>query len=325
MRAIRYFFLYLLFNWSFLANAQNILVHDPVMIRQDSTYHLFCTGFGISNWSSVDMKTWKPEKPVFAAAPGWAVKAIPEFKGHIWAPDISFYKGQYYLFYSVSAFGKNTSCIGLASNVTLNTSDPAFHWTDHGKVIQSVPGRDDWNAIDPNLIVDEQGTPWLTFGSFWSGIKLVKLNDHLTGVAQPEEWRGLAKRPRDFETDEREAGNGAIEAPFIYKHDKYYFLFVSFDFCCRGNESTYKIMTGRSENVTGPYLDGNGKPMAQGGGTLVLGGNENYHGLGHNAVCHFDGKDYIVFHAYDAKDGGKPKLIIRELRWNSNDWPETDL
>jgi arabinan endo-1,5-alpha-L-arabinosidase len=325
MRAIRYFFLYLLLTWSFLANAQNILVHDPVMIRQDSTYHLFCTGFGISSWSSVDMKTWKPEKPVFAVAPEWAVKAIPEFKGHIWAPDISFHKGQYYLFYSVSAFGKNTSCIGLASNVTLNTSDPAFHWTDHGKVIQSVPGRDDWNAIDPNLIVDEQGTPWLAFGSFWSGIKLVRLTPDLTGVAQPEEWHGLAKRPRDFETNEGEAGNGAIEAPFIYQHDKFYYLFVSFDFCCRGNESTYKIMTGRSENVTGPYLDAKGKPMSQGGGTLVLGGNENYHGLGHNAVCHFDGKDYIVFHAYDAKDGGKPKLVIRELSWNSNGWPETGL
>src|SRR6186713_1181352 len=66
-------------------------VHDPVMIQQSDTYYLFCTGFGISFFSSKDLKTWKKEKPVFSSAPQWAVNAIPTFKGHIWAPDISFH------------------------------------------------------------------------------------------------------------------------------------------------------------------------------------------------------------------------------------------
>src|ERR1700712_3902737 len=89
----------------------NITVHDPVMIKQDSTYYIFCTGFGITVWSSTNMKNWKQEKPVFDKAPQWAVDAIPGFKGHIWAPDISYHNGKYYLYYAVSAFGKNTSCI----------------------------------------------------------------------------------------------------------------------------------------------------------------------------------------------------------------------
>jgi arabinan endo-1,5-alpha-L-arabinosidase len=305
--------------------AQQTIVHDPVMIRQDSTYVLFCTGLGISSFYSNDMKDWKAGKPVFSQAPEWAKQAIPGFKGHIWAPDISYYKGRYNLFYSVSAFGKNTSCIGLATNPTLKPDDPKFQWTDHGKVIQSVPGRDDWNAIDPNLIVDEQSQPWLVFGSFWSGIKLVKLNPDLTGVAQPEEWHGLAKRPRTFTIPETEAGDGSIEAPFIFRHESYYYLFVSFDYCCRGINSTYKIMAGRSEKVTGPYLDKDGKPMMEGGGTLVLQGDKNYPGVGHNAVCTFNSKDYIVFHAYDAKDGGKSKLLIRELKWSAEGWPEAVL
>ena len=63
-----------------------------------------------------------------------------------------FTMGLYYLYYSVSAFGKNTSCIGVATNKTLHPSSPDYKWTDHGKVIQSVPGRDMWNAIDPNLV-----------------------------------------------------------------------------------------------------------------------------------------------------------------------------
>src|SRR6187551_200047 len=68
-------------------------VHDPVMIRQDSTYYVFCTGFGVSVFSSTDRKHWTQLKPVFDKAPAWAVKAIPDFKGHIWAPDISYHNG----------------------------------------------------------------------------------------------------------------------------------------------------------------------------------------------------------------------------------------
>ncbi len=134
-----------------LLMAQDIRVHDPVMIKAGDTYYLFCTGMGISVYSSRDMKQWNKEKPVFDTAPLWAVNTIPDSKRHIWAPDISFHNGQYYLYYSVSAFGKNTSCIGVATNTTLNPTDKNFKWVDHGKVIQSVPGRDLWNAIDPNL------------------------------------------------------------------------------------------------------------------------------------------------------------------------------
>ena len=148
------FFLIMLYG--LIAKAQSfpsVSVHDPCIIRQDSTYYIFCTGFGISVFSSTDLKDWKNEKPVFSTAPEWAVQEIPGFRGHIWAPDISYHNGQYYLYYAASAFGKNTSAIGIATNKTLNPSDKKFKWIDHGKVIQSVPGRDMWNAIDPNLIV----------------------------------------------------------------------------------------------------------------------------------------------------------------------------
>src|SRR6187455_3570966 len=109
------------------------------------------------------MKHWKQQRPVFDKVAPMMVKAIPGFRGYIWAPDISFHNGQYYLYYSVSAFGKNTSCIGLATNKTLDPSSSDYQWVDHGKVIQSVPGRDLWNAIDPNLAFDNEQKPWLVF------------------------------------------------------------------------------------------------------------------------------------------------------------------
>ncbi|WP_345059844.1 arabinan endo-1,5-alpha-L-arabinosidase [Hymenobacter glaciei] len=299
-----------------------IPVHDPVLIRQNGTYFLFGTGPGIAVWSSADRQNWKREKPVFAAAPAWATQAVPGFRdNHIWAPDISVHNGVYYLFYSVSAFGKNTSCIGLATSPTLNPAAPNFKWTDHGRVIQSVPGRDLWNAIDPNLIRDEAGRPWLAFGSFWAGIKLVQLRPDLTGPAQPEQWRTLARRPRNPQLNDSLPGDGAIEAPFLFRKGGYYYLFTSFDYCCRGPQSTYKMVVGRAKALTGPYLDKAGLPLEQGGSSLVLQGDKNWYGVGHNAVATFDGTDYLVFHAYDAADKGRSKLRIEPLRWDAAGWP----
>src|SRR6187397_1750216 len=81
-----------------LSPTRQTLVHDPVMIQQGNMYYLFCTGFGISVFTSADLKNWKKEKPVFDTAPKWAVEAVPGFKGHIWAPDISYHNGKYYLY-----------------------------------------------------------------------------------------------------------------------------------------------------------------------------------------------------------------------------------
>ncbi|MDN5289387.1 MAG: arabinan endo,5-alpha-L-arabinosidase [Mucilaginibacter sp.] len=306
----------------------DISVHDPVMIKQDSLYYIFCTGLGIAMWSSADRMHWKAEKPVFENAPQWAVDTIPGFKNHIWAPDISYYQGKYYLFYSVSAFGKNTSAIGLATNTTLHTDDPAYKWVDHGKIIQSIPGKTYWNAIDPNLIMDKDGTPYLVFGSFWDGLKLVKLNKDRLSVAEDiSHIPTIATRRKQVsenlpavDGNPADAGGNAIEAPFIFKHDKYFYLFASIDYCCKGPKSTYKMIIGRSETLKGPYLDKDGLAMNKGGGSVLLAGDKNWYGVGHNGISTFDGADYIVFHGYDATDRGISKLRIGKLNWDSG-WP----
>lgn len=299
----------------------NPFVHDPVMAKQGDTYYLFATGDGISVMSSKDLKTWKFEKPVFSEAPQWAVEAVKGYKGHTWAPDIIYHDGLYHLFYSCSTFASNASAIGHATNPTLNPNDPDFKWTDHGMIVQSVPYRDMWNAIDPNIIIDENGTPWMSFGSFWNGLKLVRLTDDLMQVAQPEEWYSVSRRERTFGLDDKDPGDGAVEAPFIFKRDGYYYLFASFDYCCRGLKSNYKVVVGRSKTVTGPYLDKDGKSMAMGGGSLVIEGNKDYAGVGHNAAYHVDGKDYFLCHAYSVAEDGAPKLIVREMTWTEDGWP----
>ena len=303
-----------------MQNIQNPMAHDPVLIKEGKRYYLFTTGMGISVLSSEDLISWRREPSVFKKAPQWAVEKIPGFRGHIWAPDILFHNGRYHVFYSCSAFAKNTSAIGHASTKSLDPSNTDYGWTDHGMIIESHPNRDNWNAIDANVIIDEAGTPWMNFGSFWDGIKMVRLTPELT-IAEPQEWYSLSRRPRTFNLSNTNPGDGAVEAPFIYKKGKYYYLFVSFDYCCRGNESNYKVAVGRSEKVSGPYLDKDGKRMDQGGGSIVLQGNDEWAGVGHCGVHEIDGKDYLVAHAYIKAENGASRLIVRTLSWDENGWP----
>ncbi|MEY2917265.1 MAG: hypothetical protein RIS73_979 [Bacteroidota bacterium] len=306
----------------------NISVHDPVIIKQDSMYYIFCTGRGVSVWSSKNMKEWKREKPVFDTLP-WAVHAVKGFTNHIWAPDISYHNGLYYLYYSISAFGKNTSCIGVATNKTLDAAAPDFKWIDNGKVIQSYPGKTNWNAIDPNIIADKNGNAWMTFGSFWDGLKQIKLQKdrlHIDGdsinlpTIASRKKTSSSDNPPSVDDNPKDAGGNAIEAPFIFYKNNYYYLFASIDYCCKGINSTYKMIIGRAKKINGPFIDKDGNDMAKGGGSILLAGDNNWYGVGHNAVANFDGIDYLIFHAYDAKDNGRSKLRIEKLNWESG-WP----
>jgi arabinan endo-1,5-alpha-L-arabinosidase len=285
-------------------------VHDPAVIRQGAHYYLFSTGRGIPIRRSTDLVNWERTGRVFENdVPEWVKAAIPGATG-FWAPDISFSRGFYRIYYSVSTFGSQRSAIGLAINRTLDQSDPNYQWVDKGMVIDSAAGRTDFNAIDADAFTDEEGKAWLVFGSFWGGIKMVRLEPESGMPAEPDVI-SLAARP----------GSTAIEGACLMRHDGYYYLFVSFDLCCKGVESTYKIMAGRSRSVTGPYADREGKAMMEGGGTLVLASDNNWKGPGHNEILQDGGKDYIVHHAYDAHNNGRATLIIRPLAWDKDGWP----
>ncbi|SFU83629.1 arabinan endo-1,5-alpha-L-arabinosidase [Pseudoduganella namucuonensis] len=323
-QAIRYAAAVALAALATFSQAAQVGVHDPVMAREGGKYYVFSTGPGITFYSSTNMKDWKPEGRVFPGHPAWAKNAAPSFDGHIWAPDIQHFNGKYYLYYSVSGFGKVTSGIGVTINKTLDPGSPDYKWEDQGMILQSVPGRDLWNAIDSNIVEDAKGQGWMSFGSFWSGLKLVKLNADRTRLAEPQEWHTIAARARPAFTPDESGGPAEIEAPFIFKKNGYYYLFASWGLCCQKEKSTYHVVVGRSKKVAGPYLDKSGKGMVQGGGSLVIEGNKDWKGLGHNSAYTFDGKDYMVLHAYETADKYEQKLKIMEMKWDKDGWPTVD-
>jgi arabinan endo-1,5-alpha-L-arabinosidase len=288
-----------------------VAVHDPVVARSANAYYLFATGAGLPIWRSTDRRHWTPVGKVFDVnLPPWASSTIPGAVAP-WAPDVSFFAGRWHVYYAISTFGAKRSAIGVATNPTLDPRDPSYRWTDRGVVVESSDTTD-YNAIDPNVVIDD-GHPWLTWGSFWSGIKLAAIDPasgKLDGAMQH-----IASRL---------VPTWGIEAPFIVRRGEYFYLFVSFDYCCRGSASTYNIRVGRSTSVEGPYVDDVGVPLLLGGGRLVLEGEGTRRGPGHNAVVR-DGKAWrLVFHYYDAARDGTASLGILPIDWTGDGWPAVE-
>jgi arabinan endo-1,5-alpha-L-arabinosidase len=307
------------------------MTHDPSIGREGANYYVFATTMNASEGQfpircSQDLKNWKLCGRVFDAIPAWIHQASPTTR-ELWAPDISFFQGKYHLYYAYSAFGVNTSGIALLTNDTLDPQSPKYHWKDEGLVLKSTQA-DDFNAIDPNIVLDAKGQPWLSFGSFWGGIKMRKI-DAATGklAADDSKLYALATRAKPEHAEPAKPGLPpdwqAVEAPFVVHHGDFYYLFVSWDLCCRGTHSNYRMMVGRAKQVTGPYVDAAGKPLLEGGGTQLLQPNNRWIGPGGESVLQRPEGDIMVFHAYDAVTG-KPALQISTLTWE-NGWPHVAL
>ncbi len=277
-------------------------------MKDQGEYWLFSTGNGICSFRSTNLADWKAGPPVFAAPPAWTREVVPGFRGYFWAPDVIRVGRRFLLYYSVSTWGKNTSAIGLASNPTLDPAAPDFKWTDHGLVLRSWPSNQ-FNAIDPAAFQDSDGTLWMAFGSFWSGIQLIQL-DPATGLRLAHD-EGV--RPLAF--------HSSIEAPFLHRRGDAYYLFVNWGQCCRGTNSTYEIRVGRSRTLGGPYVDRQGAPLLENGGSLVLATSGTRVGPGHAGIVTEQGVQRLSFHYYDAARRGAPTLGLRRLDWDAEGWP----
>jgi len=288
-----------------LALTGDLATHDPSAIESNGTFYEFQTGLGAK--TSTNETAWNSAPAPFGT-PAWMTTAVPGVQG-LWAPDISYFGGQYHLYYAGSyPFGANTSCIGHATRATLD----AGAWTDQGNSIICSSSANNWNAIDPNLIVDTAGTPWLVFGSFWSGIQIVQLNA-----------QGTARANSTVTLIAGRGGKG-IEGAFMVRRCGYYYLFTSWDACCQGFKSTYNIRVGRSTSINSGFVDKDGVALATGGGTLVSTGNgTTFNGPGGQSVMISGSKAYLVYHAYAPNSvvGGSATLRIADLVWDATGWP----
>ena len=283
----------------------------PEIVKFGNTYYSYNMGTGVPIRKSTDLKEWETVASALPSS-GFSWLQSEVSGGSVWSPGVYKVGDQYRLYYSVSKSGQN-SCIAMAVNETLDPTADNFQWKDGGVIIRSKTG-DNYNAIDPNVITDGNGQPWLVFGSYWGGIMAHKL-DRETGLLSQQDTTlyNLARRP--------ESEGTAIEAPFMIQHGDYYYLFAAFN----RMDTTYHFVVGRSQNILGPFVDKDGKQMLEGGGTDVTYGKPGVDLPGHCSVfCDEDGQYYLVGE-YWIGNGSGAMLMVGTMLWDNEGWPITAL
>ncbi len=289
-------------------------IHDPsAVIMEKGVYYIYQTGGGFK--TSRDRLHWTNGGRVFAANPAWWDREIlPPEKPALWAGDISYWNGTFYYYYSVSAWMDFHSCIGLATNTTLNPDDPAYKWVDRGKVIDSAKGNEgrsgNVNVIDPCLFQDGDGRKFLNYGSFTVGMRQIEI-DPATGLRPVNAAKPIL------------ISDHLGEASFLIKVGKWYYYTCSRGTCCAAMQSSYQVVYGRSQKPTGPFLTRNGGSMEKSAYEVLLSGDAAHPGQGGQSFFRDHDSLFMAYHAYTAPDG-RSLLNIRPVYLDKDEWLTMD-
>ena len=294
-------------------------IHDPSVIEVGGRFAAFGTGEQGPSRGAIRVKTspdglaWKDAGTIGKGVPGWGIATLGYKSINVWAPSVSRRGDTTFLYYALSTFGLNASAIGLMTNARFDPEKPGEGWEDQGLVLKSDP-TENFNAIDPYRVDLADGRAFLVWGSFWSGIKLSRL-DPVSGKLLDPNAQPIPLASRN---------GGAVEAPSLLEHDGKFYLFVAFDQCCKGVASTYSTRIGRADRIEGPYLDKDGRAMMQGGGSPLLLTTGHVIGPGGAEPVKTDMGDWLAYHYYDGDHAGAPTLQLSPLRWTRDGWPALD-
>ncbi len=291
---------------------------DPYIVRDDDgTFYMYCTQTDVYTpnpgfkrgpiWKSVDMHSWEYVGDVFQDYnPTWGAQGAG-----VWAPTVVKIGDQWCFYYSLSIGNDPNPGIGLATAPT-----PYGPWTHHGKLFTSEE-IGVTNSIDPHVFLDD-GKVYMVFGSFGGLITLVELTADGTGLMGGLEYQKENKIALGgFEVFNLDNYEGSI----IIKKDGWYYLLLSTGSYAGGATATYHVVAAKSQSLTGPYLDSNGKDMfgPKRGDPVVVPSTSGAMGTGHCAVIQDDAGEYwLLYHGYDTT-GPQPNwrvLYLDKLLWD---------
>ena len=309
-------------------------VHDPVILQEGEYYYCYNTDvaygraveFGKTAGHQIrrskDLVEWEYRGTVFTEYPPLGKKYIEDGGGtpfeNLWAPCIYKHNNEFRLYYSLSSAVPRLSCIGLAT-----APHPEGPWTEKGLVVTSVPEGNMTNAIDPSVIVAQDGKHWMYYGSSWDGIYLLEL-DPATGLAKNTGSRGIrvAHRGRTGNTP-----NGNIEGAEIIYNEQFgmYYLFIAYDWLA----TKYNTRVVRSTSPQGPFYDyeGNIANTHDDNGPMIVApyafmGHEGWQGVSHPGVFKNSGGDFFIAHqGRPAVSPAYMVLHVRKLHWTEDGWP----
>ena len=283
--------------------------------------------------------TFTPGQCLLREKPSWHAEYVPSNDGALWAPN---FHGSYTMYYTLPMSNEEShsdtqSCMGM---VTATGIAPNLVWTDHGEpILCQVEGEDNNEdpeppALDPAIFTDDDGRMYVVYGG--AHIWITELNpetgEHISG--DPFSWDNgdngdyvhLSNGAEDDPLYTEDDMDPWAEAPYIHKEGDYYYLFVNWYSCCMGPDSTYEIVVGRSQSVTGPYLDDEGTDMLDFGGKVIISeDSHNVIGPGHAGIFEYEHQDgnvqVFTHHYYPADEIPWAYAHARTLSWDSDGWP----
>ena len=312
-------------------------VHDPACKKVGDTYYMYSTdaifaenkkeakekdiplGY-IQMRKSKDLVNWEFIGWAFPEIPTEAIKWVHQQangKGatNIWAPYLIEYNGIYRLYYCVSAFGLNTSYIGMAES-----NSPEGPWQSRGCVVKTGKG-DVMNAIDPSVIEDpKNGKWWMHYGSYFGGLFCMELNPETGLAATPHDQGHLIARRADYKKDN-------LEAPEIIYHPelKKYFLFTSYDPLM----TTYNIRVAYSDKPEGPFKDFYGQDIKDTTNNVPIivapyrfNNHPGWAGTAHCGIIDDGNGHYFMAHQGRlSPDNQMMDLHVRKIYFTESGWP----
>lgn len=302
----------------------SVTVHDPSIIKDGEAYYAFGSHFAVSQ--TTDFIRWYQAVGENGASKlygqDWrkvlsdAVAYVGDKATSTWAPGMIKIENKYYMYYSLSTFGSQTSYIGRVESD--NILGP---YSNSIEIVKSSPSNGP-NTIDAEVFFDNDGRLWMVYGSFFGGIYLKELYNKGENIGLPKEsgygkkiWNGYESGP---------------EGPYIFYNEEteYYYLMAS-----HGSLSTnYNMRVLRSKNVDGPYLDTRDRDGAESSnigvklaGNFQMPGQQGLAAMGHNSVIKVDGKYLVIYHARfrEGLNGvtGNHNVHVSQLLFDQAGWP----
>ena len=212
---------------------------DPCILRVKDTYYIATSTFeyfpGVEISASKDLINWKVVKrPV--SADKINMTGVPQ-GGGVWAPCLSYDGKKFYLIYS-NVYNWYDDPYKDVDNFVITADDIEGEWSD--------PVYLNSDGFDASLFHDDDGKKYYLCVIWdyrkpgtktFSGILLQEFD--------PETKKLIGKSKNIFKGTDR----GLVEAPHIYKHDGYYYLFTAEG----GTNVEHAQTVARSKNIEGPY------------------------------------------------------------------------
>jgi beta-xylosidase len=203
---------------------------DPNIVIFDDTFYIYPTTDGVANWgatafsvfSSKNLVEWTKGPVIFDVA-----KDLTWAKGRAWAPSIARVGDTYYFYFSAEVQ------LGVATSKSPNGPFKDALGAPLVKAAQYAP-----QSIDPYAFIDDDGTPYLLFGSGGSGLRIAKLKPDMIS---------FANTPTNISPS---GASGTLEGVGMFKRKGSYYLYWS-----EGDtrSATYCMAYARAASVTGPF------------------------------------------------------------------------